>query len=135
MEDIFMAVSDKIFRALEKAGFEHDPPEDTSTIYKGLVSGGEWTNVSLYCWKDDDNGRVDFGYFVDKSVDRTLRSNLRVELHNVAGVSKCSDAAESSDDAGFWVYSTLTIINDSIVDWVKSTMEELERRALFTINK
>ena len=130
-----MAVNDKIFRTLEKAGFGYDPPEDTSTIYKGLVSGGEWTNVSLYCWKDDANGRLDFGFFVGKSVDRTLRSNLRVELHNVAGVNKCSDAAESSDDDGFWVYCTLTVINSSIIDWIKSTMEELERRAMFMINK
>jgi hypothetical protein len=127
-----MSISDKIFSVLEKNGFERDS-ENPFVTYKGLESGGEWTNCSLYFC--DDEGKFDFGFWLESSVNQTLRNNLRVELHNVVDVNKCSDATVSPDEGGAWVYCTLNITNESIVDWLKSTMEELERRALFMINK
>ena len=131
-----MSISDKICRKLLKVGFEYDPPENTFVVYKALESGGEATMVMLYFSDDDGKGKLDFGFWIDGSVNKTLRNNLKVELHNVAVGNKCSDPEEVSDDeGGFWVFCTITVINDSIVDWVKSTMEELERRAMFIINK
>jgi hypothetical protein len=122
-----MNVSSKVFRALEKIGFEYDPPEDTSAVYKGLISGGEWTKISLYFAE-----ALNFGFYADQSVNKILLENLKVELHNVVG-KKCTDPV-ISDDEGLWIYCTITVANDTTVDWIKSTMEELERRALFLIN-
>lgn len=130
-----MSLSDKIIKELKKIGFEPDPPDNTFVVYKGLDSDGEWTNVSLYFSDDDGKGKLDFGFWVEETVDETLRENLKVELNNVALGNKCGKPKEEEAEGGFWVYCTLTAKNDSVVEWLISAMEELERRAMFMINK
>jgi hypothetical protein len=127
-----MSVSDKIYRALEKKGFEPDPPEDTNLIYKVLTG-----SVSLYFQKEDESESERgpwMGLWVADTVSSTVRNNLKIEFHNAAIGGKCGDMREFQDEGGFWINCVITAVNDSVVNWVASTMEEAERRILFTIN-
>jgi hypothetical protein len=124
-----MSVSDKIFRTLEKAGFEVD---DDGRLYKALIPN----KIALYFEKESDAGGPYLGIWMVQSISSTKRNNLKVELHNIALGKNCSDVCDETDgDGGYWIWCEVTALNDSILDWIVSTMEELERRALFEINK
>jgi hypothetical protein len=128
-----MSVSDKIYKTLEKNGFEPDPPENTDLIYKVLTNG-----ISLYFQKEneDESERGPWmGLWVADTVNSTARNNLKVELHNAATGSKCGDVREFPDEGGFWLNCVITAVDDSVVKWVASTMEEFERRVLFMVNR
>jgi hypothetical protein len=125
-----MSLSDKICKALIKNGFDYDPPENAHLIYKGLANG-----VALYFEKEGDEGGPWMGFWVEGSVNSTLRDNLKTELHNTATGSKCGETGELPEDGGFWIYCPIIATDDSIVDWIVSTLEEVGRRALFMINK
>jgi hypothetical protein len=128
-----MSAKNKIFQELEKMGFDY-LPGDTSVIYRGLFSDGQWTNISLYS-SLDDAGNQHFGFYIAKTIDKRLQNNLKVELHNVVVGNKCTDPQELPGDGQCWIYCTLSVINDSTIDWLKASLQELERRALFLINK
>jgi hypothetical protein len=70
-------------------------------------------------------------------VNKTLRNNLKVEFGNtlVGNRNKCGDIDESPSDNDIWIYCALVDTDDSIIDWVVTIMEEIERRALFAINR
>jgi hypothetical protein len=124
-----LSLSDKICSALEQKGFEYDPPENTNVIYKGLANG-----VSLYFEKENDSGGPWMGLWVDASVSAHLRGNLKVEFHNATFGGKCGETKELPDEGGFWIYCPITAVNNSIVDWIISTLEEVGRRILFAID-
>jgi hypothetical protein len=128
-----MSVSDKIYKALEKKGFEPDPPEDTNLIYKVLTNG-----ISLYFQKesDSDNERGPWiGLWVADTVSSTVRNNLKTEFHNAALGNRCGPMREFQDEGGFWINCVITAVDGSLVNWVASTMEEAERRILFMVNR
>jgi hypothetical protein len=123
-----MSLSDKIFHALEKEKFE---VEDDGRLYKSLLTD----KVSLYFEKEGDAGGPYLGIWMVQSLNSTIRNNLKTELHNIVIGKDYSDVHDVVDGNDYWIWCDITAINDSIVDKVISTMVELGRRTLFTINQ
>ncbi|GMO70439.1 MAG: hypothetical protein Ta2A_19030 [Treponemataceae bacterium] len=121
-----MSLSDEVYTALNaKLGYAPDPADDTSATYKPLVPG----KIFLYFGKESEGEGPWLGFWVHSEVSKYLRDCLKVELHNIAATTnKVSDIYD--DDV--WVYGTIIT---GTVDWIVSTMEELERRAKFEIDK
>lgn len=128
-----MKIDTKILRALqERLGYEDDP-NDQGWTPKPLIAN----KIFLYFVKERDGHGPNIGYWMKGDVNDGLRKNLTVELNNVVSGNRCSRAKEDhydEDGGGWWIYCDITVINDSIVDWLVTAMEEVERRALFTIN-
>jgi hypothetical protein len=128
-----MNIDTKIQNALNsKLGFESDP-DDPPVSYKGLVPD----KISLYFVKERDGHGPLIGYWIKGEVNDTLRKNLTVEMHNVVIGSYCNNPKEEYDEEGgcWWIWCDVTASNESVVDWLITAMEEVERRALFMINK
>jgi hypothetical protein len=126
-----MSASDKIYNALGKNGFEPDP-DDPPATYKSLVPD----KIYLYFVKERDGNAPQLGYLVSKVVNSTLRKNLKIEFSNcLVGTGKCSEVQESAEDenGNFWIWCDITVLNDSIVDWILTMLNQVESRALFTI--
>jgi hypothetical protein len=130
----YMNVDTKIFNALNtRLGFETDP-DDPPATYKGLVPG----KISLYFVKARDGNGPQVGYWIKGEVNDTLRKNLTVEMNNVfLNSSYCNNPKTEYDEAGggWWIWCDITAANESVVEWLVTAMEEVERRALFMINK
>ncbi|MDR1867111.1 MAG: hypothetical protein LBQ77_02450 [Treponema sp.] len=127
-----MSVSGKILSALKtKLDFEKD--RDGAMMWKELIP-----DISLFFQKENtrgDEGGPFVGFWIGDAISTTLRDNLKVELHNCFTGQKCSDVSIVKDEDGFWVACTITVLSDSVVDWIVTATEELERRAVFMINR
>jgi hypothetical protein len=128
-----MKVDTKIQNALNSSlRFESDP-EDPPASYKGVVPG----KISLFFVKERDGHGPQIGYWIKGEVNDTLRKNLTVELNNAVSGKYCNNPKEEYDEEEgcWWIWCEVTASNESVVDWLVTAMEEVERRALFMINK
>jgi hypothetical protein len=124
-------IQNEIQNALNsKLGFEPDP-KDPLASYKDLVSD----KIRLYFAKARDGHGPVVGYWIKDEINDTLRKNLTVELNNVVPCKYCNNPQENEEAGGWWIWCYITALNESVVDWIVIAMEEVERRALFMINK
>jgi hypothetical protein len=123
--EVFMSISDEIAAKLqEKLGY--DAPDDDGALFKELSKGKIW----LYFGKEN-NGGPWMGFWIEKTAGEALRKNLTTELNNMVMGKNCGDLT----DDGVFVYYDIVSSNNSVVDWVVSAMEELERRAKWEIDR